>query len=206
MNANLSEKRCFWCQNSPDFYLAYHDHEWGMPTCDDSQLFELLSLEAFQAGLSWVTILKRRAGFRAAFEHFDIQKIANFDAKKVDALVANPEIIRHRGKIEATIHNAQQALVLQAEYGSLAHYLWSFEVDTTQRPDLLTEAFMRTLTVSPEAKALSHDLKKRGWKFVGPTTMYAFMQAAGLVNDHQSDCSARPRVEMARAAFTPPRF
>lgn len=206
MEKNAIKNRCFWCQNAPDFYIAYHDQEWGLPISTDQALFELLSLEAFQAGLSWLTILKRREGFREAFAHFDIQTVANFDAQKIATLVADPNIIRHRGKIEATIHNAQRALALQAEYGSLAAYLWSFEVDTTQRPAYLTENFVRTLTVSPEAHALSRDLKKRGWKFVGPTTLYAFLQAAGLVNDHQSDCPARARVEAARAAFTPPRL
>lgn len=206
MSEIKTEKRCFWCQNGPDFYQAYHDEEWGLPLSDDQALFELLSLEAFQAGLSWLTILKRRAAFRVAFDNFEIEKVANFEAKKIASLVANPEIIRHRGKIEATVNNAQRALAIQAEYGSLAAYLWSFEVDTRHRPTFLTEEIVRTLTVSPEAHALSRDLKKRGWKFVGPTTMYAFMQAAGLVNDHQSDCLARARVESARALFLPPRL
>ena len=190
-------KRCFWVDGS-DLYDAYHDHEWGRPVTDDVQLFEKISLEGFQAGLSWITILKKRENFRAGFDGFDFHKVAKYDDSDVERLLADAGIVRHRGKIEAAINNAGRALELQREFGSLARYFWQFEVDTSKRPKKLTVDVLRTFTTAPEAIALSKDLKKRGWKFVGPTTMYAFMQAMGLVNDHQHDCHVRGEINTLR--------
>ncbi|HWS78699.1 MAG TPA: DNA-3-methyladenine glycosylase I [Thermomonas sp.] len=195
-------KRCFWTDGS-DLYNAYHDHEWGRPVGDDIRLFEKISLEGFQAGLSWITILKKRENFRAAFDGFDFDKVARYGDDDVQRLLADAGIVRHRGKIEAAIHNAGRAIELQREFGSLARYFWQFEVDVGERPNKLTADVLRTFTTAPEAIALSKDLKQRGWKFVGPTTMYAFMQAMGLVNDHQHDCFVRPQATEARTAFKP---
>lgn len=189
--------RCFWADGS-EIYNAYHDHEWGRPVTDDIRLFEKISLEGFQAGLSWITILRKRGNFRAAFDGFDFHKVAGYGAKDVERLLTDAGIVRHRGKIEAVIHNASRAIELQREFGSLATYFWQFEVDTRKRPKKLTVEVLRTLITAPESIALSKDLKKRGWKFVGPTTMYAFMQAMGLVNDHQHDCFARSIAMEAR--------
>jgi DNA-3-methyladenine glycosylase I len=195
--------RCFWSDGSA-LYDAYHDHEWGRPVTDDTRLFEKVSLEGFQAGLSWITILKKREAFRAGFDGFDIRKVAAYTDADVQRLLADAGIVRHRGKIEAVIHNAGRALELQRECGSLAHYFWRYEVDVSKRPKRLTRDVLRTLTTTPEAVALSKDLKKRGWKFVGPTTMYALMQAMGLVNDHQHDCFVRAPVEAERKALQRP--
>ena len=192
-------KRCFWTDGS-DLYNAYHDHEWGRPVGDDIRLFEKISLEGFQAGLSWITILKKREHFRAGFDGFDFHKVATYTERDVERLLADAGIVRHRGKIEAAIHNAGRAIELQREFGSLARYFWQYEVDTRKRPKKLTVDVLRTFTTAPEAIALSKDLKKRGWKFVGPTTMYAFMQAMGLVNDHQHDCHVRAEIEALRRA------
>ncbi len=183
-------KRCFWVDGS-EIYDAYHDHEWGRPVTDDIRLFEKISLEGFQAGLSWITILRKRDNFRAAFDGFDFHKVARYGVKDVERLLADAGIVRHRGKIEAAIHNASRAIDLRREFGSLATYFWRFEVDTSKRPKNPDVDFLRSFTTTPEAIALSKDLKKRGWKFVGPTTMYAFMQAMGLVNDHQHECHVR---------------
>jgi len=191
-------QRCFWSDGSP-LYDAYHDREWGWPVVDDIRLFEKISLEGFQAGLSWITILKKREAFRAGFDGFDVRKVAAYTEADVQRLLGDAGIVRHRGKIEAVIHNAGRAIELQREFGSLARYFWQFEVDISKRPKKLTVEVLRTFTTAPEAIALSKDLKKRGWKFVGPTTMYAFMQAMGLVNDHQHDCFARVDVEALRA-------
>ena len=196
-------QRCFWVDGS-DLYAAYHDHEWGRPVSDDIRLFEKISLEGFQAGLSWITILKKREHFRAGFDGFDFHKVAKYDDHDVERLLADAGIVRHRGKIEAAINNAGRAIELQREFGSLARYFWQFEVDVSRRPEKLTVEVLRSFTTAPEAIALSKDLKKRGWKFVGPTTMYAFMQAMGLVNDHADDCVLRAEVARARAAFNPP--
>ena len=187
--------RCRWCAASPE-YLAYHDHEWGFPVADDRRLFEKLCLEGFQSGLSWRTILDKRENFRAAFHGFDIERVARFGARDVERLLQNAGIVRHRGKIEAAIHNARCAQALIAQEGSLAAYVWRHEAPPTAR--------WQAASTSPASVAMSKDLKKRGWKFVGPTTVYAFMQAMGLVNDHADDCVLRAEVARARAAFTPP--
>ena len=196
-------QRCFWSDGSP-LYDGYHDREWGWPVVDDIRLFEKISLEGFQAGLSWITILKKREAFRAGFDGFDVRKVAAYTEADVQRLLGDAGIVRHRGKIEAVIHNAGRAIELQREFGSLARYFWSYEVDTSKRPKTLTVEVLRGFTTAPEAIALSKDLKKRGWKFVGPTTMYAFMQAMGLVNDHQHDCHVRAAVEDARRALPRP--
>ena len=196
-------QRCFWSDGSP-LYDGYHDREWGWPVVDDIRLFEKISLEGFQAGLSWITILKKREAFRAGFDGFDFRKVAAYTEADVQRLLGDAGIVRHRGKIEAVIHNAGRAIELQREFGSLARYFWQFEVDISKRPKKLTVEVLRTFTTAPEAIALSKDLKKRGWKFVGPTTMYAFMQAMGLVNDHQHDCHVRAAVEDARRALPRP--
>lgn len=197
-------QRCFWCDGS-DLYNHYHDTEWGYPVQDDQRLFEKISLEGFQAGLSWLTILKKRESFREAFCHFKPEKIAHWGEPDIQRLLANAGIVRHRGKIEAVINNAQRALELQSEFGSLAAFFWRFEVDISQRPAEISASYLRTVTQAPESIELSKILKKRGWKFVGPTTVYAFMQAMGLVNDHQSDCDIREKILEARAKFTPPK-
>lgn len=196
-------QRCFWSDGSP-LYDGYHDREWGWPVVDDIRLFEKISLEGFQAGLSWITILKKRDAFRAGFDGFDFRKVAAYTEADVQRLLGDAGIVRHRGKIEAVIHNAGRAIELQREFGSLARYFWGYEVDVSQRPKRLTVEVLRSFTTTPEAIALSRDLKKRGWKFVGPTTMYAFMQAMGLVNDHQHDCHVRAAVEDARRALPRP--
>ena len=196
-------QRCFWTDGSA-LYDAYHDDEWGRPVTDDTRLFEKISLEGFQAGLSWITILKKRDNFRAAFNGFDFHVVANYTEADVQRLLGDAGIVRHRGKIEAVIHNAGRAIELQRESGSLARYFWRYEVDVGKRPARLTPELLRAFTTAPEAIALSKDLKKRGWKFVGPTTMYAFMQAMGLVNDHQHDCHVRARAEAQRKALRRP--
>ena len=196
-------QRCFWTDGS-ELYDAYHDREWGRPVTDDIRLFEKISLEGFQAGLSWITILRKRERFRAVFDGFDFHKIATYTEPDVQRLLADAGIVRHRGKIEAVVHNAARAIELQREFGSLSRYFWQYEVDTRERPNKLTAEVLRGYTTAPESVALSKDLKRRGWKFVGPTTMYAFMQAMGLVNDHQHDCFARSEVETLRKAFARP--
>ncbi len=189
--------RCKWCGAAPEF-LAYHDTEWGFPVADDRRLFEKLSLEAFQSGLSWRTILAKRENFRAAFHNFDFDRIARFSEEDVARLLTDDGIVRHRGKIEATINNARQARELVEHEGSLAAFIWRYEPDPAQL------AAPQTVSISAEATALSKDLKKRGWRFVGPTTVYAFMQAMGLINDHVADCVVRAEVERARAEFSRP--
>ena len=199
--------RCSWAEGS-DEMGTYHDTEWGFPVVDDRRLFEKLSLEGFQAGLSWSTILRKRPAFRKAFADFDIAAIAGFTEDDVLRLLGDAGIIRHRGKIEAVVNNAARAGELIEERGSLAAYLWGFEPDsvTGSRPayDDVTDAWLAQATTSPESVALSKDLRKRGWRFVGPTTAYAFMQAMGLVNDHSPVCTFRPEVEAARVALTRP--
>ncbi len=189
--------RCRWCVGAPEF-VPYHDTEWGFPVADDRRLFEKLSLEAFQSGLSWRTILNKRENFRAAFHHFDITRVARFTARDVARLLRDDGIVRHRGKIEAVINNARRAAELSASEGSLAAYFWRFE------PDPGELATPQTVSASAVSVALSKDLKKRGWKFVGPTTVYAFMQAMGLVDDHVEGCIVRAKVEKARRAFVRP--
>jgi DNA-3-methyladenine glycosylase I len=193
--------RCSWAGEDPQ-YRAYHDGEWGFPVSDDVRLFEKLSLEGFQAGLSWLTILRKREAFREAFAGFDFERVAGFGARDVKRLLADASIVRHRGKIEAVINNAQRALELIEAEQSLAHYVWGFEPQP--RAGELDLDGLRALTVTPESKALSKDLKRRGWRFVGPTTAYAFMEAMGLVNDHLGGCDAGVRVGEARRRFERP--
>ena len=190
--------RCRWCGAAPEF-LVYHDSEWGFPVSDDHRLFEKLSLEGFQSGLSWRTILAKRENFRAAFHNFDFEAIARFTARDVARLLKDEGIVRHRGKIEAVINNARRAQELVKREGSLAAFIWRYEPDAKQlaRP--------QTASTSAESLALSKDLKKQGWAFVGPTTVYAFMQAMGLINDHVEDCVIRAKVERARKDFKRPR-
>jgi DNA-3-methyladenine glycosylase I len=189
--------RCRWCAAAPEF-LGYHDTEWGFPVSDDQRLFEKLSLEGFQSGLSWRTILAKRENFRAAFHGFDFDRIARFTGDDIDRLLQDQGIVRHRGKIEAVINNARRAQELVDREGSLAAFVWRYE------PDAGKLARPQTASTSVESVALSKDLKKLGWKFVGPTTVYAFMQAMGLVDDHVEDCVIRPVVERARQAFSRP--
>lgn len=189
--------RCPWSAHAPEF-LDYHDTEWGFPVADDTRLFEKLCLEGFQSGLSWRTILAKREGFRSAFAGFDIATVATFDSSDVERLLGDARIVRHRGKIEATINNARRAEELIADEGSLAAYVWGREPAETE------VAVPQTASTSPASIAMSKDLKKRGWKFVGPTTVFAFMQAMGLVNDHVHDCAHRADVEKARAGFNRP--
>lgn len=196
--------RCFWHANLPD-YLAYHDHEWGRPVTDDIRLFEKICLEGFQSGLSWLTILRKRENFRAAFAGFDFRRIARFDDADIERLLGDKGIVRHRGKIVSTINNAARAIEMVDEFGSLAAYFWSHEPTPAERPSRVDYP---TLIANPStivSARISRDLKKRGWSFVGPTTVYAFMQAMGLVNDHLEGCWCRPEVEAARQALTRPR-
>ncbi|MEQ8509534.1 MAG: DNA-3-methyladenine glycosylase I [Rhodospirillaceae bacterium] len=197
------QPKCFWCAGHED-YEIYHDQEWGHPVDDDIRLFEKLCLEGFQAGLSWLTILRKRENFRKAFKGFDFHKVARFGEKEVARLLQNAGIVRHRGKIEASINNAQRALELVDEAGSIAAFVWRYVPDPKTRPKKLTKTSLFQITQTPESKALSKDLKKRGWRFVGPTTMYAFMQSMGMVNDHIEGCSVREAVEQAHATFTRP--
>jgi DNA-3-methyladenine glycosylase I len=190
--------RCWWSGSAPE-YRSYHDREWGFPVASDVRLFEKLSLEGFQAGLSWLTILRKREAFRRAFAGFDFSVVAGFGERDVKRLLADASIVRHRGKIEAVINNAGRAVELVSDVGSLAGFVWRFEPAprTLEGRDSL-EAH------TEESQALARELKRRGWRFVGPTTVYAFMQAMGLVNDHLDGCAARAEVEQARAAFTRP--
>ncbi|MEO7940904.1 MAG: DNA-3-methyladenine glycosylase I [Burkholderiaceae bacterium] len=195
--------RCSWCQATPT-YRNYHDAEWGFPVADDRRLFEKICLEGFQSGLSWLTILNKRDAFRRGFANFDIEALARFGEEEVARLLLDAGIVRHRGKIASTINNARRAIALRDECGSLAAYFWRWEPDPATRPASITRETLRTITTSPESVALSKDLKKRGWTFVGPTTVYAFMQAMGLVNDHVQGCATRDRVIATRTAFTSP--
>ena len=195
--------RCSWGDSAPE-YRSYHDTEWGFPVDDDRRLFEKLSLEGFQSGLSWLTILRKREAFRRAFANFDIEQLARFGDRDVKRLLADASIVRHRGKIEATLNNAKRAVELVDEEGSLAAYVWRFEADPSARPKRLTWSALLELAQTPESQAMAKDLKRRGWRFVGPTTVYAFMQAMGLVNDHVEGCAIRKPVDRVRAAFTPP--
>ena len=191
------QPRCAWGVSTAD-YVDYHDREWGFPVTDDRRLFEKLCLEGFQAGLSWLTILRKRDAFRRAFAGFAPEAVARFGARDVRRLLADAGIVRHRGKIEATIHNAARALELIEEHGSLSAYAWSFEPPRSERPRAMTWAALRAMPTTPTSTRLSKDLKRRGWTFVGPTTVYAFMQAMGLVNDHLTGCVIRPLAEAAR--------
>ncbi len=195
--------RCFWGVSAPD-YVAYHDAEWGFPVADDRRLFEKLCLEGFQSGLSWLTILRKRENFRAAFANFDAKVVAKFGARDVTRLLKDAGIVRHRGKIESTINNAKRVLETVDEHGSLAAYAWTFVPPAKERPRAMTRAALVKLGSTPTSIRLSKDLKKRGWTYVGPTTVYAFMQAMGLVDDHLEGCVIRAAAEAARRAFTPP--
>jgi DNA-3-methyladenine glycosylase I len=196
--------RCQWCRASAE-YRRYHDEEWGFPVTDERRLFEKICLEGFQAGLSWLTILNKRDGFRRGFADFDAERLARFGPADVERLLADPGIVRHRGKIESTINNARRVLELRAEFGSFAAYAWRFEPDPATRPRRMVPGAAVGGGPSAEAVAMSKDLKKRGWSFVGPTTVYAFMQAMGLVNDHYESCHARAKALEARRALAPPR-
>ncbi len=197
------KRRCFWGASAPD-YQRYHDEEWGFPVVDDHRLFEKICLEGFQSGLSWLTILRKREGFRRGFCGFDPQKVARFGDKEISALLGDAAIVRHRGKIESTINNARRALEVIEQHGSLAAYLWRFEPPASERPRELTWSALRAMSQTPTSLALSKELKRRGWTFVGPTTLYAFMQAMGLVNDHVDGCWVRRAATAARRAFSPP--
>jgi DNA-3-methyladenine glycosylase I len=191
------KSRCSWCSVAPEF-LDYHDTEWGFPVSNDHRLFEKLSLEGFQSGLSWRTILAKRENFRAAFHDFDFDRVARFTGRDVERLLKDAGLVRHRGKIEAVVNNAQRAVELVRREGSLAIFLWRYE------PDVRELAKPQTVSTSEASIVLSKDLKKLGWKFVGPTTVYAFMQAMGLINDHVEACVIRAEAERARAGFRRP--
>ncbi len=195
--------RCWWCGDDA-LYRGYHDREWGRPVGSDIRLFEKICLEGFQSGLSWLTILRKRENFRAAFYGFDFRKVAAFGEADVERLLGDAGIVRHRGKIEATVNNANRALELAGEAGSLAAYFWRFETPEEDRPGRLDRAALAELAQTDMSRSLSKDLKKRGWTFVGPTTCYAFMQAMGLVNDHLEACAFRAEVEAERRAFVRP--
>lgn len=192
------KKRCWWPGEDAE-YLAYHDHEWVYPVNDDIRLFEKICLEGFQAGLSWLTILRKRNNFRAAFDQFQFETVARYTETNVELLLQDAGIVRHRRKIESTINNAQRACDLADEWGSLAAYFWQYE--PAERPEQCDYATLSQLTKTPESIALSKDLKKRGWSFIGPTTAYAFMQAMGLVNDHVEGCCIRALVAKQRSLF-----
>ncbi len=194
---------CWWPGVDPG-YQHYHDHEWGRPVGEDRRLFEKLCLEGFQAGLSWLTILRKRENFRRAFAGFDPAQVAAFGPADVERLLGDAGIVRHRGKVEATIGNAGRALDLIDEAGSIAAFLWQFEPDPADRPARCDHAAVRALTATPASSAMSKALRARGWRFVGPTTMYALMQATGMVNDHVEGCAMRESVERDRSAFVRP--
>ena len=193
--------RCWWPGADP-LYVHYHDAEWGRPVGDDSRLFEKICLEGFQSGLSWLTILRKRDNFRAAFAGFDFRQVAEFGPDDVDRCLADAGIVRHRGKIESVVNNARRALELVDEAGSLAAFVWSFEPAPQERPARIDRSAIVPST--PHSVALSKALRKRGWTFVGPTTVYAFMQAMGLVNDHLEGCACREEVEAERRGFARP--
>lgn len=189
--------RCSWCSVTPE-YIDYHDQEWGFPVDDDQRLFEKICLEGFQSGLSWRTILAKRENFRKAFKHFDFNKVARFTERDVEKLLQDEGIVRHRGKIEAVINNAKRAREMVRAEGSLAAFFWRYE------PDVKNLLKPQTISTSDESTRLSKDLKKLGWKFVGPTTVFAFMQAMGMINDHVEECVSRKKVEQARKKFKRP--
>jgi DNA-3-methyladenine glycosylase I len=195
--------RCPWADETAEM-AEYHDSEWGFPVADDRRLFEKLCLEGFQAGLSWRTILTKRPAFRRAFADFDMETVAGFGDADVQRLLGDAGIVRHRGKIEAAVNNAQRAIELVEKEGSLAAFVWRYEPIAADRPEVVTWEWLVGNTIAPESTALSKDLKRRGWRFVGPTTVYAFMEAMGLVNDHLTSCAIRSEVEEARAGFSRP--
>jgi DNA-3-methyladenine glycosylase I len=196
-------KRCWWSGSAPEF-LDYHDREWGYPVADDRRLFEKIALESFQSGLSWRTIYNKRDAFRRAFCDFDFRRVACFGPEDVERLLGDASIVRHRGKIEATINNAARACELVDEIGSLAAFVWRYEPKAASRPERMSHEVVTQLVTAPESVQFAKDLKKRGWRFFGPTTAYAFMQAMGLVNDHTEDCVCRAKAETARSGFHVP--
>ena len=185
--------RCWWGASTPD-YAAYHDVEWGFAVHDDVRLFEKICLEGFQSGLSWLTILRKRENFRKAFAGFDYHRVARFNQRSVERLLGDAGIVRHRGKIESTINNAKRAMELEEEFGSLSAFFWEWVPPKGERPRKISKASLMKLAKTPTSTALSKELKRRGWSFVGPTTAYAFMQAMGLVNDHLEGCFVRERI------------
>jgi DNA-3-methyladenine glycosylase I len=193
--------RCWWAAGDP-LYRPYHDHEWGRPVADDRRLFEKLSLEGFMSGLSWLTVLRKRESFRRAFANFDPNAVARFTAKDEERLLGDTGIVRNRAKISATINNARRYHEIVDEFGSFAAYAWSFE--PAARAGVLDHAGLMEVKFSAEAAAMSKDLRKRGWAFVGPTTVHSFMQAMGLVNDHLGGCFAAAEVEAERENFRRP--
>lgn len=203
METTEAPHRCSWAGSDP-LYRRYHDEEWGRPVIDDTRLFEKLCLEGFQSGLSWITILRKRERFREVFHGFDIPRVAAMTEADIERLLTDPGIIRHRGKIASTINNAARALELQKEFGSLAAYFWRFEPDPSDRPARITREAVAAMPQTDASRALSKDLRKRGFSFVGPTTCYAFMQAMGLVNDHYEGCFCRDEVEALRAELRRP--
>lgn len=204
IDAGRGRRRCAWCGDDA-LYVGYHDLEWGRPVVDDVRLFEKICLEGFQSGLSWLTILRKRARFREVFDGFEPERVARYGARDIARLLKDPGIVRHEGKIRSTINNARRVLELQDECGSLAAYAWRWEPPAAERPAAMTWAALRAMPTTPSSTALSKDLKKRGWSFVGPTTVYAFMQAMGLVNDHLDGCHVRERALQARRDLQPPR-
>lgn len=204
LNLDLDgRRRCGWCA-ADEGYRAYHDTEWGRPVADDRKLFEKICLEGFQSGLSWLTILRKRENFRKAFAHFDVEIVSRFTEADVTRLLGDAGIIRHAGKIRSTINNAARAIELKGEFGSLAAYFWRYEPDAATLPATFDWESLRRETTSPQSIALSKDLKKRGWSFVGPTTCQAFMQAMGLLNHHIDGCWVRDAVEADKQAFARP--
>ncbi len=203
MSVKTADQRCSWCGEHDD-YIAYHDNEWGLPRRDRQRLFEKICLEGFQAGLSWLTILRKRENFRRAFHQFDPKKVAKMTEGDVEHLLQDAGIVRHRGKIESAINNAKQVARLEQEFGSLGAFVWSFEPSSKNRPRKITAQIVAALTKTEESTAMSTALKTRGWSFVGPTTMYAFMQSCGVVNDHVEHCGWRMITEQARAEFARP--
>lgn len=195
--------RCFWPGALPD-YLHYHDNEWGRPVANDVRLFEKICLEGFQSGLSWLTILRKRDNFREAFSGFDFDKVAEYGETDIERLLGNPGIVRHRGKIVSTINNAKRARELADEAGSLAAWFWKFEPGTDERPKVVDYPTLIANPTTPTSTRISKELKRRGWTFVGPTTVYAFMQAMGMVNDHIEGCMCRGKIEAERKAFKRP--
>jgi DNA-3-methyladenine glycosylase I len=195
--------RCWWCAGDP-LYESYHDDEWGRPVDGDVPLFEKLALEGFQSGLSWITILRKRENFRKAFASFDIEKVARYNKRSVQRLMSDVGIVRNRAKIEATINNARRCIELVDEFGSFASYVWRFEPEPGARPRTLARESLTEISTSDESIAMSKDLRRRGWAFVGPTTAYAFMEAMGLVNDHITGCDLREEVEIMRTRFQRP--
>lgn len=194
---------CTWRTSAPQ-YLHYHDHEWGVPVADDVQLYEKICLEGFQAGMAWITILRKREQFRAAFEGFDFRRVAQYGEADIERLMQDVGIVRNRAKIVSTINNARRACELVDETGSLARWLWAFEPADDERPKVVDMAYWTENPTSLASVRLSKALKKRGWTYVGPTTMYALMQAMGMVNDHLEGCACRPRIERLRRQFKRP--